>query len=101
MARRSPDRSSSTVEAEGAHTRKVVTALSLPRIAAGHSRVSRDARLGHARIMAKTKKPSASVSDLLRLPPGEPVDLRSIDPRSTPACAKGKRWAGAAQEELA
>ncbi|NHC46105.1 PPK2 family polyphosphate kinase [Motilibacter aurantiacus] len=52
--------------------------------------------------MAKhTKTPAPSVSELLRLPPGERVDLAATDTRATPGISGGKGAAGAAQQELA
>ena len=49
--------------------------------------------------MAKSSKPAARVSDLLRLPPG-PVDLSALDTRATPGFDGGKAAGRAALADL-
>ena len=49
--------------------------------------------------MAKSSKPAARISDLLRVPPG-PVDLSALDPRATPGFDGGKAAGKAALAEL-
>src|SRR5215216_3646154 len=49
--------------------------------------------------MAKSSKPAARISDLLRVPPG-PVDLSALDTRATPGFDDGKAAGKAALGEL-